>query len=148
MVCIIIGILFGALFSQRFARKHPSLSITVSTCVIALGIGLGLFLPTNYTNRELVLSARLYPVESNTSIYVVQNGDWINLQIQNDRNHIVEMKIRKDTIDFNYSEDVEPSYRIYKQYPKPSIWSFSLLSAPRRTYELCIPSKNSIMQEN
>ena len=147
MIFIIVSIFLGAFFSRKFARKYPAFSITVLTCIISLGLVLGLFLPTNYTNAELVLSLKLIPLEDNNSIYVIQNGDWINLQIENDKNHLITMKILKKNIELYYSEDVEPSYRIYKQYPRPSIWSFSLISAPKRTYELYLPEKSAIMKE-
>lgn len=145
MICIILGIFFGILSFKRLKRNFPGISIVACTCLISLGTGLGLFMPTNYQNADLLSSQKLYPIsERNDEVFMIETSNVYSVKIQDNNNLPDTIMLDKKHTKVFFLNDVEPVYYTYLQYSNPSIWSFSLIKVPRIRYELYISRSSFI----
>lgn len=145
MICIILGIFFGILSFNYLKRNYPNISIVVCTCLIFLGTVLGLFMPTNYQNAELISAQKLYPISvPNNEIFMIENNKVYSVKVHGDDNLPNTIRLSKKNTKVYFVDDVEPTYYMYLQYSTPSVWSFSLIKVPRYRYELYLSRSDFI----
>ena len=145
MICILLGILLGMLAFKHLKRNFPGISIVACTCLISLGTGLGLFMPTNYQNADLLSSQKLYPVSvQNNEIFVIESNNVYSIKVHSSNNLPDTVMLDKKSTEIFFVDDVESTYYTYLQYSSPSVWSFSLIKVPRFRYEIYISRSNFI----
>lgn len=156
MLCIIVGVLLGALFyylsMQEYFVESRELSIMLSIIVFFLGIFIGIFIPSDHQEPVLVNEIELasldnelmYDIKGNIFYLSVSANNVYTFRYQVNNEYNLTGKsykvdtLKRNVIEIESSECDKAFLKVYKVKPKITFISFGL-GASKTEYVFYVP---------